>query len=497
MRASLISLVVLLTPDAALACGRSELYAFVEAAQQLEERAEQMGPKLLGCPAETAEAAQWLAFYRAVKTPPPKAPPSVPIAKAQTNVAGEVGRAIAAAYAGNVAPLRTQLDAGHPEYKATPEAALAVGRMLVRQRQFADGRRYYEDFLRLRNGPAEEAEYLFTFIWEGDLRRADEELSSARGHAYLMASARRGRQLVARLESNKAPASAAGLKGGKRAALLSAGGESFVIKDQLRRYGSLVHFQGIVDASWRHHLLQVQAYDQPSLNTDELRIGRVQPLGDHVSLAAHASYVVHAKKHLGGTAAVRFRLPGVLTLGAGGERRHLYATVPLAEEALGLTQDTLWLEAGWDEYVVLRSSQLEDDGGSPFERHELSLRLPLGAEAAALALAGYEARAVPSPDYDTYRKTQRLGVGFSFKRSIGEQWDGLIEAIYLLRLRQPYGDSKYLQHSGVDLKGEVGSLVGESLRFAGQLVYAAEETERPTGKVEHRIGVMASLQLLN
>jgi hypothetical protein len=497
MRASLISLVVLLTPDAALACGRSELYVFVAAAQQLDERAEQMGQRLLGCPGETAEAAQWLAFYRAVKTPPPKPAAAVPVVTAQTSVKGEVGRAIAAAYGGNVGPLRAHLDAGHPDYKETPEAALAVGRMLVRERQFAEGRRYYEDFLRVRNSPAEEAEYLFTFIWEGDLQRADEELGSARGHAYLMTSARRGRQLVAQLKSKKAQASAPGKQDGKRAALLTAGAETFVIKDQLRRYGSLVRFQGIVDASWRHHLLQVQAYDQPSVNTDELRIGRVQPLGDHVSLAAHASYVVHAKNHLGGTADARFRLPGVLTLGAGGERRHLYDTVPLAEEALGLTQDTLWLEAGWDEYAVLRSSQLKDDGGLPFERHELSLRLPLGAEAEALALAGYEARAVPSPDYETYRKTQRLGVGGSVRRSIGEQWDGRIEAVYLLRMRQPYGESAYLRHSGIDLKGEVGSLIGASLRFAGQLVYAAEETARPTGKVEHRLGVIAALQLLD
>lgn len=498
MRGLLILFVLLLKPDAALACGRAELRRFIEGAQQLNERTEQLGARLLSCPGETAEAAHWIAFYRAVKMPAP--PPAAPVrpAAAQANIQGEVGRAITAAYGGSYSALRAKLDAGEPLYRDVPEAALAVGRMLVRERRFAEGRRYYEDFLRIRDSAAEEAEYIFTFIWEGDLERAQRELNSARGDAYLMASVARGQTLVAELKGKKPAApKGGGQPPARREARLAAGAETFVIKDQLRRYSSLVRYRGIVDASWQHHLLLTQVYDAPTLNTDQLRLGREQPLGDYFTVAAHAAYVVHASKHWGGEASARFRIPSSVMAAVGVERRHLYPSLPLPKTSLGLTQDTQWAELGWDERIVVKTARRTDAQGSPFEEHELNVRQPVSAETAVLAMAGYGARAVPSPHYETFRKSQRLGIGGLLRRDLDERWGSELEAMYVLRVRQPYGDAKYLRHSGLELKAGFGSPVGESLRFAGQVTYAAEETERPSGKVEHRLGVVAALELLD
>src|SRR4051812_12202948 len=136
MRKCLIGIFgLLLFPDAALACGKAELRTFLELAQSLSPRTESEGARLLTCPGETAEASQWLAFYRDVSGNAPK-PPLPRVAAAQTAVPGEVGRAIVLAYAGAYEALRAKIDSGDPRYTAQGETYLAVGRMLIRNHRF-------------------------------------------------------------------------------------------------------------------------------------------------------------------------------------------------------------------------------------------------------------------------------------------------------------------------------------------------------------------------
>lgn len=494
MRACIISLVTLLFPDAALACGKTELRVLIEAAQALSERTEQLGTSLLVCPGETVEAAQWLAFYRSLQARP--APATERTIAPQLSARGSVGNDIAAAYRGRYAPLRAKLDAGDPLYRETPEASLAVARMLVRERRFSEGRHYYEDFLRLRDSAPEAVEYLYTFIWEGDLERADQELNSARGDAYLTAAAQRGRRLVQQLRSRR-PSASPQTRRTDGKPLITAGADSFFIKDQLRRHGSLVHYQDIVDASWRHYILAEQVYDEPTLNTDELRLGREHTFGERVTLAAQALYVVHAKRHWGGSASARFLAPGAIHLALGVERRFLYRDTPMPKAALGLTQDEQWLAVGWDERITLKSAVLQDRDAQPFERHSLNLRQPLGSGITARGLLDYENRTVPSPNYETFRKTQRLGVGAIFQRPLDSRWSVKAEALYSLHVRQAFGDERYLRHSGVDLHAELTSHLFDQLRALGQITYSALETSRPSGNVEQRLALLAALQLLH
>ena len=493
MRACIILLAVYFAPHAAMACGRIELRVFIEAAQQLSERTEQLGQRLLTCPGESIEASQWLSFYRTLQVQPGR-PTTFPIAP-RIQVPGEVGKAIAKAYNGSYTELQTKLDAGDPIYRETPEAPLAVARMLIREQRFREGRAYYEDSLRIRDNSIEAVEYLYTYIWEGDLERADEELSSARGDSYLTAAVERGRRLVQALRGRQATTRQASRSMNDKP-LLTGAVESFVIKDQLRRYGSLLHYQGIVDASWYHDVIAAQVYDEPSLNTDELRLGHELKFGERVTLAGHASYVVHAKRHWAGAASVRFFAPAGMHLTMGGERRFLYRNTPLPKDSLGLTQDEQWLGIGWRTRIDLRIATLKDSDSPRFERYELHLHHPLSRKISALARLGYETRIVASPNYETYRKTQLFALGANFKHSWDSDWELQAEAVYSLRVRQSFGDERFWRHSGIDLRTEASTRLVDHLRAAGQLFYSGLETSRPTGNFEQRLTLLAALQWL-
>ena len=490
----------------AFACGKAELDSFVALAQSLSPRAPQAGERLLSCPAETAEAAQWLFFYRATSKSP-AAKNAAKGAAARVDISGEVGRAIAQAYDGNVATLKTRIDEGDPRYSKLPEAHLAVGRMLMRADNFEDARHYYENSLRLwGSAPAVEVEYLFGYIWGRDLDRAEREFNAVpvAGTAPSFAQAiERGKALVKTLKPARATSTALVAALVKpRDVLFAMTAETFVIRNEMQRLSGGVKYQGAVDARWQHHIIKSEVYDRTGFNTDEFAIGRLQPIGDSVTLGGNLGILTSDEKHVLGDLTFHWKLPASLGLGFGLDRRPLVVSVPLAKTARALVQDHAYVEASWRDRLTLRSAYLKDEGAGVFERHDFELRQPLkpadeaGNSATFVAVGGYEARALPSADYETYRRSFRVGVGGAALLRIGERWDAGAQLLYVLNRRQAHGSDGYLLHSGLDLNAEIGSRVAESLCLVTRFLYAVEETDRPSDPLEHRVTIAVAAEIL-
>lgn len=495
MMKNLIQMLMLLmltqTPKDAWACGTDKLQIFVAAAQMLEPQSEQLGSKLLLCPNEAAIAAHWLSFYRFMQPATHQA--KIVYADTRNNLADPVGSTIVRAYAGSYQALREKLDSGDPAYKETPEASLALARMLTKAKQFKLARRYYEDTLRLHDQSETLIEYLYTYIWEGDLEHAQQEFRSVADERDLAAALERGRLTTSKLLQEKA---AKGINPGRQstAPWLSADLTALAIKNQYRRYGNRIQYFGPIDLSWDHHVIHSQVYDQATLNSDELHLDYRQSFFDNLMIFASIHYVVHARRHWGGNSELRWQPSNAPGLGLGLQRHHLYADLPLPQNALGITRDTKWAELTWGRTIAIRSSQYRESDDRDYSDHQFKLRHSLRHRLDLLALAGAESRPRPSLYYASYRQTQSLGLGLSQTQTISSRGDIQIEALYTLKIRQPFGDVRYLRHSGVDAQGILSTAINQQTKLCVQIRYIGEETDRPTDKVEQRLGASLGVQ---
>lgn len=504
LHATLLTLLVLPIPS--WACGRAELLALVESAQKLADDTSARGTKLLRCLDEAPQAAFWLTFYLDVKKPTPNtARPRAVTTRAP--VPGPVGQQIVQAYQGSFSTLKTEIDAGNPTYKDVPATSLAIARMSALGRRYAEARRYYELYFRLQDAaPEVDAEYLYTFIWEGSLDRAESELRKAQVDAptELTSAIARGQDLVAVLrgqtpksQSNKPPRA-------KTKPIAQMGAESYAVFDQMLRLSSILAYDDVVTARWSHHLVKVNLYGGNALNTDELWLGRNQALGAYFRVAAHAGYVLHAASHWAGRAELEVGPEDGFKFKVGGSRDFLYKTLPLAKPSLEVYQDSGFANLAYAERVHLRYGLARDSDGPAYANGEAGFSIPLlqpdtqqGIDLILGKVAlGYELRQRPSIHYQTYRQTQSLHLGALWTRGLTMDYSFRGDLMYRLLVRKPFGDDTYLRHSGAQLLVGVDKGLGESLSLGAHAMYDVQESDQPRNAAEQKASILVNLQVI-
>lgn len=495
IRIGLISafLIFITTSPKALACSSNELRTLIVAAQTLDSKTEKLAANLVDCPRQTAVATQWLSFYRS-KTQV-NAKPVISKISAKNDFPEPIGSAISRAYGGSYKSLKLKIDNNDIVYKEEPETSLAVGRMLARYGSFSDARTYYEEFLRSRFSSDVLVEYLYTFIWEGDFDRAEIEFRSQDDDKELAQAIQRGKILIEKLrEKSPNKSSVHSNTSDTENTWLTTGLSGYAIKNQFRRYGNFIEYAGILNLSWHHHVIHSQIYDQATLNSDELTISKKLNLTENIQIDTAAHYVVHAKNHWGGYGKIQWKSRKGTGIGLGIQRHHLYADIPLAEHDLGLTRQSGWIELSWTDNLIIKSMNHLENIDDRYTNHSVTLRQQIKKRIDVFTQASVESRATPSAHYPSYRQTQALSFGSSITRVIDSSWQSKLEGIYTLNVRQAFGDTHFLRHSGASFNGEINTLVEQFLRLRLKLFYGAEETDRPTDKVEQKIGGLVALQ---
>ncbi len=493
----------LFLPSLALACGKGDLQALIDSAQSLTPETEAQAAKLLNCPSEVAATIQWLAFFRAVGPGANKTPANIRAVAPNTGAPKAISSDITQAYIGSYTNLKAKFDSGDPTYRDEPQVYLALARALVRHGDFIEGRSFYASYLRLvRSSYAEEVENLYSFIWEGRLEQAQHDLDSA-DFTDTPPEYRRaidhGKDLVQRLRAAGAKAETKSNK--QNTAMFSADLEGYAITDELQRLSTGLSYHSVLDAAWHHHLIRELSYDKATLNTDEFLVGADHTFGNRVSLAAHLGYLTSGDQHYLGDARLRFRVKNQLWLGGGTDRQALLTTTPLPSNALGLLQDRTYIEGGWPGWLIGRSSYLRDQNRAGFQRHEIELRQPLksidsGTEIIGItALALYETRPQPSPDYESYHSTAKLGLGAFAEQHLGADWAIDADVQYLLAQVQPFGSNATQQLSGAEIKTRLSDRIADNWFVTASLAYSARETGRPSQTLEQRMAVFAAIEL--
>jgi hypothetical protein len=496
----------LFLPSLALACGKGELQTLIDSAQSLAPETEAQAAKLVSCPNEVAATIQWLAFFRAVGPGANKTVANIRAVAPNTGAPKAISNDITQAYIGSYTNLKAKFDSGDPTYRDEPQVYLALARALVRHGDFIEGRSFYASYLRLvRSTYAEEIENLYSYIWEGRLEQAQHDLDNA-DFTDTPPEYRRaidhGKDLVQRLRAagGKAEAKA----NVQKPAMFTADLEGFAITDELQRLSTGLSYHGVLDASWHHHLIRELSYDKSTLNTDEFLVGADHTFGNRVNLTAHLGYLTSADQHYLGDARLRLRVKNQLWLGAGTDRQALLTTVPLTSNALGLLQDRTYIEGGWPGWLIGRSAYLRDQNRAAFQRHEIELRQPLksinsgdsGAEVIGVsALALYEARPQPSPDYDSDHSTAKLGLGAFAEQHLGADWAINADIQYLLAQVQPFGSNTTRQLSGAEIKTRLSDRIADNWFVTAAFTYSARETGRPSQTIEQRMAIFAAIEL--
>ena len=502
LRAVTFSLLLLLPATRAQACGPNELTAAIAAAQELNKIAEPALGRLLSCPNERQAALQWLSFFRTMTGGPRIT--ALPRTTGRVAAPGKTA-AIQAAYEGQLLKLKNHLDSGDPDVAQEPLAYLAVGRGLFRDGNFAEGRTYFENLLRLApDQPAYEVEYLFSFIWAGDYPNAERRFRFVRTEGTapeFNAAIARGRELLKAKGYSEGSRANAALEAKAPEPAYRGALEGMTIKDQLLRQTARVKYHGIIDVGLDHHVLREQVYDESSISSDIAYVGASLPLGRYVDTSLNVGYLTTGALHAVGRASMRVKGPRHLFVGLGGQRRPLYEDRPLPDLAIALLEDSAYFEAGVFDWGQLTTRLVRDVGNVAYERHEAALdrslrRFDQGAGALRLlAGASYEARPRPSDAYDTDRRRLGATLGILAQHETPGVWSASARMAYDLTQAQPFGDSSWSAFSGISSQVNLEAWLNDAWRLGGAFGYGGRETGHPHRTFENRFLAMIYLSL--
>lgn len=512
----LIALSGLLSYERAVACGLPELKMFEEKAQTLAPEAETLGQKLMSCPMERREAFQWLSFVHTMqgagKGPqwPALAAKGGNSSARKSTLIGSgvtVDSAVDAAYGGDIQKLKDALDGGDPRLTPNFEVHLAVGRALVRSGQYSDGRKYYESAFRLgANDPRFDVERLYTYIWERNWGLADREFgrlpidSAPKDFAQ---GALRGRALLAKLQGMTVlGANSLGLQDPRKVLF---GGEirSFVISDEMQRYSGSMEYHGSVDLRFTHHVLVHQVYDKKMYQRDVAWVGRDAWGKGPWHAGGRLGYRTQAKRDrflFSGSVGYQWGVHAAFDLGV--DRMQMLESIPLPQRSLDLVQDSLFAKMTLPNILHYQASLVQDRDRAPFSRHQFGIATPLTffsqKNGIILGLVGfeYEARARPSPDYESFRQGVRSHIGARIEGHVQGDWLLIGDIRYLNLQRLPHGATTWTQNSGVSLGLEAHQPIDKEWRLTGRIGYNGDETLRPTQPFQKRLDMRIGADLL-
>lgn len=490
----------------ARACGDAELQAFIASAQALAADAAAKGERLLPCPQERDEAVQWLAFARSL------ANDAAGAARAELSPVRPAPRTdrdkvLAKAKTGDYGELLQKVDAREPNYATAADAQVTLARALARRRNFERGRTAYVDALRVNPSDARaEAEYLYTYIWEGRYTEADEKLAAVRGGdvpAYLRDAVQRGRALAQRLMPKDAPRAGAAPRASLPIQLAARGlGDTdaviagtpgvglYASRHELRnlyeRTSATAVYEGAVTARLAAHDMRTKTLGADAARATELRVGASRALSETFGVRGEAGYFSPGSTNVFGHAHIVAGPPSVFEVYAGAARAPLALDLPLTLDDLGLMRDALQLGGRYKRYVEAALEVLKEGKYSPYERHRILGRIPLAGDQGSdehLDLRipfTLERHPRPSPHYNADPRTVTAGAGAEYGATLGGGWLVALAADYTLsftQMRDPATSTRRAGAFAVDARAAASISDQTLVSLSGTYYRAANESD--------------------
>jgi hypothetical protein len=420
-------------PDA---CAESVFNKFVAGAQSLNKAELADGRSLIHCPQWQDQAVQWQAFLIAL---------TGDVASShQIDGSGVMSpgqdRLLMRAKAGYFRELRQKIDDQDSRYATSPDAQLILARVLTRKGQFARGREAYELYMRLRpDDDAAAIEYLYSWIWQGDLATASAQFTAGAhwsANPGFVAAHGRGQALIAKLggaEHNEARKSAE--LAAEQGVLQTDVSVARIADVYLRRTAS-INYTGRFDLRLAVHDVEDMALTNTAAMGSEVVIGSHYFHGSGFKMFGHAGYFTLGDDHVFGDGTIELPIGLGITLDAGGYRMPMALLVPLTPEIIGLMRDGIFLGAHFGRYVSLRAELQKEPDSTPHELDTFLGQWPLSegvSDSLTLRLpVSFESHPQPSPYYDTDALTVLAGLGIGWQRLFTNSWRVNIVADYNL-----------------------------------------------------------------
>ncbi len=420
------------------ACTVDELNRFVAAAQTLAKAAVTDGDRLIHCPLLKDRVVQWQAFLLAGTGQ--KAASLRLDDPAPGKLLGMSRDAVLArARSGNFRDLRTRIDDQEPGFATAPDAQLVLARVLTRKGNFAAGREAFLAYLRLKPDDDDvEAEYLYSFIWEGNYTEAESRFAAIARYPMQPALAQavgRGKTLIAQ---HPAPPGSTQRQARTAAGTYHAALGAFHISHLYQRRTAEASYQNLLDLRLAAHTIDVDSIDRFKTQSTEVVAGGRGTVGGSLLLKGHAGYYSAGSDHYFGDAGVGLAILPDLVVETGAYRQPLTLLMPLVEAEQDLMRDAIYYGARYGRYVELHLEIQKEKDFASHENHTLIGRVPVhqgdgGNNEVWLRLPlSLEVFPRPSPNYDAPSRTMSLGLGGEVQRDFASRWKVAFQLDYNL-----------------------------------------------------------------
>ena len=456
---------------AAVDCSQGAFKSYLAAAQSLQKSAILNGTALLGCPLWQDQTLQWQAFLLAM-TGETQASQQLDGGR---SAGAEKDALLTRAKTGNYRDLLKKVDDQDPRYAANSKAQLILARVLTRKGQFARGREAYQAYLKLRpDDDAATAEYLYSWIWQGDLTAAAAQFASAsrwRSQAGFADQISRGQDLINKLKGETQAPSVVQSPSPTNSGVFQTIFSIVRIDDVYFRRSVNVSYAGNFDLKLAAHDLHDTALSAASENGNEISSGFTYGSPTGFRLASHLGYFTLGESHYFGDASLAVPVGLGIILSAGGYRTPLALQLPLTPDALGVMRDGIFLGMKFRKYADLHLELRKEEDYAPHEWDSLNLQFPFVDNLSDLVTfrlpIQYYNQPQPNPDYDTYEITSLIGLGVGWQRLFKNGWKMNLVADYSLAFNTPRIGGAEPDQTGVFLaNGELSIPINELLNVA-------------------------------
>lgn len=432
-------------------CDPREYAALVAYSQSVNPLADALGRKLLECSRQDYREAAvfWLSFYLEKSGQGNKIPGiRVPTLGAVT----EKDKLQQSALQGEPTALAQRVQSGDDRYANDPWILLSLARGQMRAKQYTQAFQTYQQILAIREGQeGVEIELLFAYIWAGDEPAARAKIAALRRYemaAYMRQSVDRAEVLLGGPKVERKPFP--NLTPESLEPWITLG---YLLERDNRGYseqGGVITYNGPVE-------LEVEALEHKSpLEEHEDNFARVNlkkvwaGQNTAVSRTLALGYISPGDSHITGELSGRYAQPESIAVGFGFKRESVAVVAkPPGGDRVGLMRDSFFWSAGWGEWVDFQGAIHKEESKAVFEDYALAINVKHAPELAngfgVYIPVRYSFRPMPSPDYRTYPREYRLGVGFRLNLTDARRYlirsDAVVESVQ----RNDYGELKHFE----------------------------------------------------
>ena len=478
------------TPAQGVDCSTDELETMIRNVQLIYRPAVNQGEALLQCPRLKDSVIQWLSFYFAL---------SEKLAKSGESELAAHGHDLK----GQPAPSKTE----------TFDAKLTSARALIREGQFERGREVYVSYLKLMpQDEIAEAEYYYSFIWEGNLDEAEKRfraMTSWKLTPFLSGSVVRGLALIQRLKARKS----APLKPSENVfqdpSSLDSFKKTFEIQGSVNTSTDLYQRQtlsfgyfGPVGVFVKTHHLKINQLEAYQSDAAELAVQYVRLIRENFLTFGSLGWFSLGKDHLFGEAsASSYQKWRDFRVAVGLNRKPLILSLPLTSDAKDLMREALFFSMNYKDQVELKSELRRETNYAFYEYHVLTgffqiFKGPNVDDYIRLKVpAIIENHPKPSSHYRSDRKSLGLGLHAEAKHRIAPRWVTRVETSYDIAYKTAHGSDSARRAGVFSCSGEVLTQVAKKYFFVLTGLYQREDDEEPLFRPIHQNEIRISLAM--